>query len=254
MEIIINKIQLPDRRELTQNEQLLLCETIKYVIQRYINAKINIGNRKVEVINDANRGYPQFCPVTLNPNNLWERIYLNLKTIIFCNIPQIVYQFSHEFTHYVIYHVNPNENQKVKWIEETICEAMSLVFLHVFDKNWDDISLSKVLKNFNNDIQQYLCDCLNEKGNGRLSICCGLAELQEINQTSEEQRIDRREERRMLFYYINGDEDIKALVHYRDYVEPNTILLDTDKYRAAYPDLESVRYLCELQENAISKR
>ena len=36
MEIIINKIQLPDRRELTQNEQLLLCETIKYVIQEYI--------------------------------------------------------------------------------------------------------------------------------------------------------------------------------------------------------------------------
>lgn len=254
MEITINKTQLPDRRELTQNEQLLLCETIKYVIQGYINSKINIGNRKVEVINDANRGYPQFCPVTLNPNNQSEKIYLNLVSIVFWNIPQIVYQFSHEFTHYVIYHLNPNENQKAKWIEETICEAMSLVFLHAFDKNWDNISFSKVLKNFNIKIQQYLCDRLNEQGNGRLSKCCGLAELQEINQTSEEQRIDRREEMHKLFYYVKDVEDVKALVHYRDFIEPNTILLDTDKYRAAYPDLESIQYLCELQENAISKR
>lgn len=57
-----------------------------------------------------------------------------------------------------------------------------------------------------------------------------------------------------LFFLIKDSEDVNALVHYRDYIEPNTILLDTNKYRAAYPDLESVRYLCELQENAISKR
>lgn len=57
-----------------------------------------------------------------------------------------------------------------------------------------------------------------------------------------------------LFFRIKDSEDVKALVHYWDFIEPNTILLDTNKYRAAYPNLESVQYLCELQENAISKR
>lgn len=124
----------------------------------------------------------------------------------------------------------------------------------MFANSWNNCVLSQHNLTYSVAIQNYLKNQLNEVGTSKLEKCCGLEELLEINQQNADHREYRSNEMHKLFFLIKDSEDVNALVHYRDYVEPNTILLDTDKYRAAYPDLESVRYLCELQENAISKR
>lgn len=65
--------------------------------------------------------------------------------------------------------------------------------------------------------------------------------------------IDRREERNWLFYLIQSTVDIQALVHYRDFVAPGTILLDAQRYQDEYPASLPVQYLCSLQEEALRR-
>lgn len=52
---------------------------------------------------------------------------------------------------------------------------------------------------------------------------------------------------------IRSSMDIQALAHYRDFVVPGTILLDTQRYQGEYPSSRPVQYLCSLQENALRR-
>ena len=75
-----------------------------------------------------------FVPKTLNPLLEYEYIMLSVENYSYwC---QVIYQLSHELTHCFIYCHNKSENKKSKWIEETICEAISLYFLKYFGSNW----------------------------------------------------------------------------------------------------------------------
>lgn len=77
--------------------------------------------------------YPMFIPKSLNSYITNEYILLSVKKYTYwC---QVIYQLSHELTHCLIYCHNKKEQQKAKWIEETICEAMSLYFLKLFLSN-----------------------------------------------------------------------------------------------------------------------
>ena len=132
-------------------------------------------------------------------------------------------------------------------------EAISLVFLDTFANNWSRCTLSKNDPSYRAFIQDYLGTQLKKHGNHRLENCHGIEELQEINRTSEDQREDRREERNRLFRLIRSSMDIQALAHYRDFVVPGTILLDTQRYQGEYPSSRPVQYLCSLQENALRR-
>ena len=250
--ITIVPVSTPDKKLLNKEEIEAAVAIIGVINQWFGDVSLGIGAANLEVIKFPNLGNALFSPKSLNPGFPCDRIYISMDKFTRWN--QFIFQASHEFTHCVIHRLNSNENQKALWIEETICEAMSLVFLQIFANSWNNCVLSQHNLTYSVAIQNYLNNQLNETGTSKLEKCCGLEELQEINQYSADHREYRSNEMHKLFFLIKDSEDVNALVHYRDYVEPNTILLDTDKYRAAYPDLESVRYLCELQENAISKR
>ncbi|MCI6895703.1 MAG: hypothetical protein MR833_02740 [Gemmiger formicilis] len=205
---------------------------------------------KLQIENRPNASAPQFCPTTLNPTFPYDRIILNMENFTYwC---QLIYQFSHEFSHFLIFHQNPDESRNVSWIEETICEAFSLVSLKHFAENWTFFPLPQQAPCFGESIKGYLNNLLAEKGNYKLSSCHCLTELQKINESSQSDRASRLEEMHQLYAAIQKPLDIRALIYYRNYVIPKTILLDGSKYREKYPTSNAIEYLCKLQTAIIS--
>lgn len=249
--IKILSTSVPDNQPLTSQETKAAVSIFDFINKCFESLGLGIGPAELRVIKHPNRGCPQFCPLSLNPEFPCDTIYLSMDSLKFwC---QLIFQASHEFTHCVIHRLNSREEQKVSWIEETICEAISLVFLNTFANNWSRCTLSKNDPSYRAFIQDYLGKQLKKHGNHRLENCHGIEELQEINRTSEDQREDRREERNRLFHLIRSSMDIQALAHYRDFVVPGTILLDTQRYQGEYPSSRPVQYLCSLQENALKR-
>ena len=249
--INIRFASIPDNPPLTSQETEAAIAIFDFIGTGFESIDLAVGPAEMQVIKHPNRGFPQFCPQSLNPELPCDCIYLSMDS--FTRWCQLIFQASHEFTHCVIYYLNSHENQKAKWIEETICEAMALVFLNTFASNWNRVALSKKNISYGASIQNYLCGRLKEHGNHRLKNCHGIEELQEINGTSEEQREDRREEMHQLYSLIRSAKDIQSLVHYRDFVIPETILLDTKRYQDEYPSSRPVQYLCSLQDSALRR-
>ena len=189
--------------------------------------------------------HPKHCPKSLNIDNNYDYIYLNVKKYSYwC---QVIYQLSHELGH--SFCNSNNYRDSVPGIEETICEALSLYFLNYFYENWNDIELSKINKNYNISIKEYIEDILNDKGTNRLSNCSSLDELVDINKSSTNNREDRHNEMIKLYKLMNKD-NINSLIKYRDYVIDNSILLDTKNYLKKFSN-DAVKYLCELQDNVL---
>ena len=189
--------------------------------------------------------HPKHCPINLNKNNKYDFIYLNVKKYSYwC---QVIYQLSHELGH--SFCNSNNYRESIPWIEETICEALSLYFLIYFYKNWDNIELSKLNKNYDTSIKEYLDDILNDLGTNRLSNCSNIDELIDINNTSTNNRIDRHNEMIEL-YKLMDDNNINSLIKYRDYIIDNSILLDTKKYLNDFNN-NAVKYICNLQDNVL---
>lgn len=238
---------------LTSQETKEATAIIDFISEGFESIGIGIGHADLQVIKYPGRGYPQFCSKLLNAELSADLIYLDMDSFAYPNWCQFVYQFSHEFTHCVIHRCNNRNNQLVSWIEETICEAMALILLKRFSEDWSKCSLSNSCPKYKTNFLCYLSNCLSEKGNYRLDHCNGFKELQEINVTSEDQREDRREEMHQLYRLIQSADDIRGLCHYRDFLVPQTILLNTQRYQKAYLSSQPIHYLCRLQENALMR-
>lgn len=231
-----------------EKEASLLIEEVKHFFLPICYRES--GTVKLQIENRPNASTPQFCPTTLNPTFPYDRIILNMQNFTYwC---QLIYQFSHEFSHFLIFHQNPDEDRNVSWIEETICEALSLVLLKHFAENWSSCPLFSLVPNYDAGIGKYLANRLAEKGNCKLAKCRNLLELQGINVNSQRDRASRREEVHQLYGAIQGPHDIQALLRYRDFVIPKTILLDVPEYRKNHPASNAVQYLCTLQTSIIS--
>lgn len=179
-----------------------------------------------------------------------DRIIVDMESLDRWN--QFVFQFSHEYTHYIIHCANDSQEQRSSWIEETICEAVSLFFLQYFWANWTQCELYNWDPGYCKYFKSYLEAQLNKPGNHRLGQCGDVKELEAINERSQNCREDRAEEMHSLYKMIRTVEDIEGLVRYRNFVQPKTILLDTSKYRDAYPNFLAIQYLCSLQENILN--
>ncbi len=230
-----------------KNASLLIEEVKHFFLPIYYRES---GTVKLQIENRPNASAPQFCPAILNPTFPCDRIILNMENFSYwC---QFIYQFSHEFSHFLIFHLNPDEDRNVSWIEETICEALSLVLLKHFAENWHLCPLFSQAPNYDADTRKYLADCLAEKGNCKLAKCRSLLELQEINANGQNDRESHREEMHQLYRAIQAPHDIQALLCYRDFVIPKTILLDVPQYRKNCPMSNAIQYLCKLQTSIIS--
>lgn len=192
--------------------------------------------------------YPMFVSKSHNPGIKEEYIILSIDDYSYwC---QVIYQLSHELTHCFIYCNNKDINKNVKWIEETICEAMSLYYLKYFSKYWKDCPLSKINPTYFKSIEQYLDNILKKEGTNKLSNLNNLDDLRRLNEYCEENRADRFNEMKKLYKLID-DDSIKGLLKYKDFVGQDGAL-DTFKYKAKYLNNKSVTYICNIQENIMN--
>ncbi len=218
------------------------------IVTHFETLDLDFDFKEKEIIN-TNYNSPRFCPTTLNPTFDIDKIFLSVNSYNYwC---QVVYQLSHELAHCFVYCYNNSEKNKASWIEETICEAISLYFLNYFYKNWDKIELSINSPNYKAGIWEYLNDVLNEEGTKVLSNSKGYYELMEIEKYSQEKREDRRFEMFQLYFKLS-DKNIKELVNYRDYIIENKKILNTEEYIKSFPNNEAVLFLCSLQNSILS--
>lgn len=197
-------------------EEIFFLKYIKkFIIDYYEKLGMNFDNEKRYILKSDSTS-PLFCPKSLNPCIENELILLTTKDYSFW--AQVIYQLSHEITHCFIYCNNKAEELKAKWIEETICEAMSLYFLKLFSESWEKFGLSKLNKSYNQSIENYLNDILNIEGTNKLYTCLNITELQIINENSEQKRENRLNEMKDLYLKIK-EEDIIGLIKYKDYIK-----------------------------------
>lgn len=167
---------------------------------------------------------------------------------------QMLFQLAHEITHCFIFCNNQSAAQNISWVEETICEAMSLFFIKLSSQNWSRLPLNKINPKYaRQSMITYLEKELNEDDStDKLETCSSYDELLNIERTSQSNRNYRCATMIKLYGLIKKD-DIEGLVKYRDYALANKRLLDTEAYRTAFPNNDAVSYLCALQDSIMAR-
>lgn len=227
--------------------QIYLSLICKEIIAYFQNLQIRMDEMPI----DIKGGMPcsRFCPAEIN-NLEFHQVHLTMtKYSYWC---QVIFQLSHELTHYFIYCHCKDERQKASWIEETICEAISLYFLAWYGKNWEKTLLYRYNTGYGISVNEYLENEIKNKGTRRLTLCQSYQELMEIDRTSQERREDRQAERNELFNLIHA-RDIFGLISYRDYIIQDKKILDCNRYLEDYTYNFPVRYLCDLQKKILSE-
>ena len=217
----------------------------------YLSLGISLSNERF-VIKKFPKGSmsPRFCLARNNPPALANFICIAMdKLSYWC---QAIFQLGHEMTHAAIHYNSPSNTDSTSWIEETICEAMALFFLNAFSINWDKIELSKINPKYASHIKSYLEDELSKVGSGKLSLCRNYDELKQIDADSQTYREQRENEMHELYKLLNAD-NVRGLLLYRWYLQSDPLLLNTAKYRKAFPHNAAVSYLCDLQDSIFSK-
>ena len=160
---------------------------------------------------------------------------------------QFIFQFSHELMHYAIYCHNPNDDCSAFWIEESVCEAMSLYVLHQMSliQNWQKIGLRT---DYYSSISNYEQQELSKFGNNKLAFAKTYSDLMQIELLSMDVRDNRRNEMQCLYRMGLNKERIQALLCYKDFVIKNKRLLDVDAYIGMFPNIPQIVYLCGLQK------
>lgn len=212
------------------------------------NAKADF-DYQYRVIRLTDKDYPQYCPIEQNPTYQKDIIYLAMSDCSLWN--QLVYQLSHELTHCFVHCHNKNLKQKIKWVEETVCEAMSLYFLDHFSKKWCFLPVSVKNRNYAKQFNLYLQQELFKKPIIVIPYIKTEQELQLFNDKCEVDRANRRREMICLYKKITKS-CILGLLAYRDYVIEGTLMLDTQKYRNDFPGNVAVDYICSLQDGIMA--
>ena len=93
--------------------------------------------------------------------------------------------------------------------------------------------LSKINPEYGSFFKSYLDDIYNQTSKSAIKACHTLSDLQEIERTSESQRLDRSVERNYLYdTFCEFPESISAFVFYPLYARTD-LQLDLDKWEAA---------------------
>ena len=217
------------------------CAILKYLLQIMYDIYGNIKNYGEPCIikNDSSG-----CnPITLYSKS--ATIVLHQKKASYW--AQTLYQLSHELTHYYIRQYKSDMHIIVKWFEETLCEAISLVGLNFAAKNWRDCTLSRVNPGFNTNINQYLQDELNKPEKSILRESNNLSELKSIENSCTEKRDDRILERDYLYKeIIKSPKNFRVIKDYTKYINSNKITIDFDKWYTCCPS-QAVIILSSIQ-------
>jgi hypothetical protein len=143
---------------------------------------------------------------------------------------QFIYQFSHELTHFVIRNFKRDKNIYVKWFEETICESISLFTLRILAKHWKLCPLYDLNNNYDKSIFNYL-ESEYKKNGSKLKDCKSIYELKQIEETCEERRSERFDERNMIYdIIIKFQKRIRIIFYYANYIHKNNLLINFDSW------------------------
>ena len=88
--------------------------------------EINTSLDAPHYIDSAKKSSGHHIELTVSHFNLWN---------------QMLFQLAHEITHCFIFCNNQSVAHSISWVEETICEAMSLFFLKLSSQNWSRLPL-----------------------------------------------------------------------------------------------------------------
>ena len=160
---------------------------------------------------------------------------------------QTIYQLSHEMCHYAIRQGHKGDSYILSWLEETICEAMSLYALEWAAVNWYKCPLSHRAPQFSNSIMAYLVDELKRIPKNSLSMCQTLGDLRACNQNAAAERDGRLGERNALYRVISEfSEESYLFCDMYQYLNEDKLTLDFEKWLADHPS-EIVRCLSRIQ-------
>lgn len=134
---------------LTQNEKAI----IKFLLDDYIALmQKDLSGIELTIYNDQTKHFPMTCPKRMNVGQREDYIiYLCHKPDYWC---QMVYQLAHELGHFFM-KCYP-EKQNLKWIDECMCEFLSLIFLSRSVKYYECIAPTYVepAKNYIREVLQ----------------------------------------------------------------------------------------------------
>lgn len=230
-------------------EKQIARKILHYIEKVYTKHGVIFPNsNEIYIIKNPSNTNPKFC---MGSKNNFTNDYIIITTKNLSYWCQAMFQISHEMTHAGIQYNSSSESESVSWIEETICEAMSLFFLKKSVYHWEEIKPNWFNESYKNDLDDYLKSALSESGTDELSKCKSLKILKCIDENSQDNRATRKNEMHKLLSYIEG-QNIKGLINYRKYIMRNTILLNTKKYRRDFCTNEAVTYMCDLQDKIIA--
>lgn len=245
----MHEIVFPTKNESSLSSDFdILTETDKSVIEDVFEF--------ILMILYGNRDYP-FIPFAVT-NNRKEKIphfnifnelpCIHLTISSFNYWCQVIYQFSHEFAHLLMYETDKNFRVPASWLEEMIAEAFSCFALKKFQQYWPLCNLSKQNVTFSKSIGEYLEDIMAQPGTSALKSCHTIKELEMLNETSENHRENHREEMKKLYSLID-EKNVFALFDYRRFCCTPTFVFDEIEYRRTYPSNSAVAYVCDLQQS-----
>ena len=222
-------------------------ESIKdTIVDAFESMGVSFDYKKRLIAYDSKMPSPMFCRADENYGMQLDTIFVNCS----CDIwNQLVFQLSHEITHCFIHCANSDRTKHIDWIEETICEAVSLYFLKYFFEKWPLLPLYELDPNYAIKYDKYLNNELSKEGNKQLTLCSSIEDLKQLNAISQIDRESRQYERNKLYSLLNKD-SIPALIYYRNFAI-DVLLMDSYGYRRAYSNNSAVSYLCDLQDKIV---
>lgn len=214
--------------------------------------------KPVIIYNDPDAPNPK-----TSPHDQYTVITLHMsKTSLWS---QMIFQLSHEMTHYVFDSLRPNESVEKgnandmfsQWNEEILCEAMSLYMLKYMSENWTKCPLSESNRTYGSSVGEYLEDTYNKyKGNTLLSSSSSLSgkEFKALSDVANKDRARHGAETNYCYdlYVKYGDKVISEVLNmYRYYnTEYSDINFGTWEKETRYTDF--VKELSRIQPEIVT--
>ena len=215
-----------------------------YAVSVLYTRNLNVDGMQVEILND-----PDGELLWARDKEHRDRYHIALCADTCRDWSQTIYQFGYAFAHCVIDYCCVSG--KVPWMEETICEMMSVWLLSSFANHWKQFRLYDTDPGYQTHLREYIQAFMTEQDWTNLPArCASMKELLSMNDHAGEHDEDRVGTVIQL-YYLTVSTDIEALFNYGRYAHDIPGLVNTDEWRGAYPGSLAVRYLASLQDNAV---
>ncbi|MBR7037977.1 MAG: hypothetical protein IKI21_01830 [Oscillospiraceae bacterium] len=171
----------------------------------------------------------------------------------------IVYELAQEMGHYFINMNDPAPRSQINWIEETICEAMSVYFLRWFADNWSSLDIAEKYPHYAATMDAYARryeDKRSARPEAERLSNVDLAGLVRINAACTVDRDFRTDEIAALAKVMD-QKSFAGLLIYKDYApvtgQNNLLMPAWPTWQKEFPDNAAVQYICGLCKTILER-